>query len=202
MIEIKRIYKSFGEKNIFENFSLTINDGDFIIFSGASGCGKTTLLNMIGSLESVDSGEILYNNVNVSNRRNQRKYLSEKVGFIFQNFALVENKSVRENLEMIRKKNRSKISIEEALTAVGMIDNIDSKIYTLSGGEQQRVALARVMVKKCELILCDEPTGSVDHENGDIIMGILDGLNKQGKTVIIVTHDEKYKNFKGRLIKI
>ena len=73
---------------------------------------------------------------------------------------------------------------------------------TLSGGEQQRVALARVMVKKCELILCDEPTGSVDHENGDIIMGILDGLNKQGKTVIIVTHDEKYKNFKGRLIEI
>ena len=83
-----------------------------------------------------------------------------------------------------------------------MIDNIDSKIYTLSGGEQQRVALARVMVKKCELILCDEPTGSVDHENGDIIMGILDELNKQGKTVIIVTHDEKYKNFKGRLIEI
>ena len=101
-----------------------------------------------------------------------------KIGFIFQNFVLMEEKTVRQNLEIIQQKNRTKISIEKALELVKMGDKADSKVYTLSGGEQQRVALARLLVKKCSLILADEPTGSLDRSNAKLVMGI---LNKTGR---------------------
>lgn len=191
MIEIKSVSKKFDENIVFENFSINIDSGDFIVFSGASGCGKTTLLNMIGGLEKPDSGNIIVDGNDIFDSKNRRAYFANKVGFLFQNFALVENKTARQNLAFVRKADRTGITIKEALENVGISDKADTKVYKLSGGEQQRVALARLMLKKCDIILADEPTGSLDDGNAQIVMDALHKINERGKTIIIVTHNEK-----------
>ena len=203
MIKFDKVSKAFGEHILFRGLTFEIEDGEFVIFSGASGCGKTTLPNMIGGLEKLSGGTILVDGIDITKRSNQLEYFREKVGFLFQNFALVENKTVRQNLELVRKKNRSDVSIEQAVEKVGLSDKLDAKVYTLSGGEQQRIALARLMVKKCDLILADEPTGSLDKANAERIMSILKSLNtEQGKTVIMVTHDEELKKQGSRIIEL
>jgi len=202
MIEIRGLHKSYGERILFDHFNMTIPDQDFIIFSGVSGCGKTTLLNMIGALEKPDKGEILVDGIDIGKRKNRLKYFSETVGFLFQNFALMEDKTVDQNLKIIKAQNRSSISMETALDRVGLKDKLNNKVYTLSGGEQQRVALARLMMKKCSLILADEPTGSLDRANADIVMDILKEINKEGKTVVIVSHDESIKKKAERVVEL
>lgn len=202
MIEIKNLHKSFEDCKLFSNLNITIQDGEFVILSGVSGCGKTTLLNMIGSIEKIDDGEILVDGINITKPKNQLEYFRTKVGFLFQNFALVDNKTVRENLKLIRNDSKSDISIEEALEMVGLIKKIDQKVYKLSGGEQQRVALARLMVKKCDIILADEPTGSLDKVNAESVIEILKSMNKMGKTIIMATHNENYKKIGTRIINL
>lgn len=202
MITIKNLSKSFGEKKLFENYSLQINDGEFVIFTGVSGCGKTTLLNMIGSLESADSGEIEVDGMDITQKKNQREYLKSKVGFLFQNFALVDNKTVEENLKLVKNDCRSGVSIEEALEMVGLSDKAKQKVYSLSGGEQQRVALARLIVKKCDCVLADEPTGSLDRKNAYTVFSILEKINESSKTVIMVTHDESFREKGKRVIEL
>lgn len=189
MISIRNLHKSFGDKVLFENYNLEIPDGSFVVISGDSGCGKSTLLNMIGGIESPDKGKITIDGYCLAEKGKRQEYFKSVVGFLFQNFALLENKTVRENLEMIQKSGRTNISVEEALTRVGLLSSVNKKVYKLSGGEQQRVALARLMIKKCSVILADEPTGSLDKKNSDIVMSVLHELNQQGKTVIVVTHD-------------
>lgn len=201
MIKFENVSKSFGEHKLFENINHEIKDGEFVIFSGASGCGKTTMLNIIGGLEKTSTGRVLVDGVDISKRKNQLEFFRNKVGFLFQNFALVENKTVRQNLELVKNNNRSDITIEQALEKVGLPKKIDEKIYTLSGGEQQRVALARLMIKKCDLILADEPTGSLDKANAMAVMDIIESMNKeQNKTIIMVTHDEELKTRGSRII--
>ncbi len=202
MIEIKNISKSFGEKIIFENFSLSINNGDFLAFTGESGCGKSTMLNIIGGLEKVNEGVVLFDGFSVQDRKKQKYYYSECVNFLFQNFALIESKTVRENLNIIPKKYREDITVEEALQSVGLSEKIDTKVYKLSGGEQQRVALARVSLKKCKLILADEPTGSLDRENAQAVIKKLTDLNDKGKTVILVTHNSDIIPERARVINL
>ena len=202
MITIKNLSKSFGEKKLFENYSLQINDGEFVIFTGVSGCGKTTLLNMIGSLESADSGEIRVDRTDITKKKNQRVYLKRKVGFLFQNFALVDNKTVEENLRLVKNDCRSGVSTEEALEMVGLSDKAKQKVYSLSGGEQQRAALARLIVKKCDCVLADEPTGSLDRKNADTVFSMLEKINESGKTVIMVTHDESFREKGKRVIEL
>ena len=198
MIEIESIDKSFGEHVVFKDFSAVIQTGELVGFSGVSGCGKTTLLNMIGAIEPVDKGRILVDGMDISNRKNQLLYYREKVGFLFQNFALVDDKSVYDNLKMVR--YRTNKTIEEVLEKVDLSYAIHQKVYQLSGGEQQRVALARLMLKSCDLILADEPTGSLDKDNAERVMQILRSLNEEGRTVIIVSHDEEIKKTLGRNI--
>lgn len=200
MIEIKGVRKEFDGQMVFDGINLVIENGDFVVFSGPSGCGKTTLLNMIGALEPVDSGNILVDGVDITQKRNHLNYFRTKIGFLFQNFALVDNKTVRQNLELIQRRYRSQTSIEAALQTIGLAEKINQKVYTLSGGEQQRVALARLMLKKCDIILADEPTGSLDSANAARVMSILRMLNDQGKTVILVTHDENIKQQGKRLV--
>lgn len=202
MIELKNIYKSFGDRCIFDNFNLTVKDGEFVVFSGVSGCGKTTLLNIIGSLEPIDRGEISVDGIDITKKKNQNEYLKNKVGFLFQNFALIDTKTVAENLNLLLKKSRSGISITKALEKVGLQGSENTPVYKLSGGEQQRVALARLMMKKCDIILADEPTGSLDKDNALLVFNILKQLNTSGKTVIVVTHDESLGSLYGRMIKL
>lgn len=202
MIEIKNVSKSFNKIPLFENLNLVIQDGEYVVLSGKSGCGKTTILNMIGALEKIDSGEILVDGKNINKLNNKMKFFQNKVGFLFQNFALVDNKTVYQNLDVVYDKSRSGVTIEQALEQVGLSDKKNTKVFQLSGGEQQRVAIARLLIKKCDLILADEPTGSLDKENGDRIMDLLENLHKQGKTIVLVTHNEEYKTYGDRMIEI
>lgn len=202
MIEGINLTKKFGDRLLFDNLSFTIKTGEFVCFSGESGKGKTTLLNMIGQIEPPTSGQIRYDGKEVRTSRDMLAFLATKVGFIFQNFALVEGKTVSQNLEFVKKKNRQNISVEEALERVGLADKLHAKVYTLSGGEQQRVALARLYIKKADIILADEPTGSLDRHNADLVMSILKDLNSQGKTIVLVTHDDVIKERCNRIIEL
>jgi putative ABC transport system ATP-binding protein len=202
MIEIKGIHKTFDDKLLFSDFDLKIDSADFVVLAGPSGCGKTTLLNIIGALETVDKGEVTVDGIDITNKKNHLNYFRTKIGFLFQNFALIDHKTVEQNLEMIQKQYRSHLTIEEALSRVGLKDKIKKKVFTLSGGEQQRVALARLMLKKCDLILADEPTGSLDQKNAQLVIEILKNLNKEGKTIVLVTHDETIKQKGKRLVNL
>lgn len=200
MIEVRSIEKRFGDKIVLKDFSVTIQDGEFVVFAGKSGCGKTTLLNMIGGLEKPDSGLILVDGQDIYKKKMRKEYFAAKVGFLFQNFALLEDETVRKNLQMVQKKYRNDISVEEALEKVGLSREIDTEVYKLSGGEQQRVALARLMFKKCDIILTDEPTGSLDRENAGVVMELLHRFQEEGKTIVLVTHDETIINKERKVI--
>ena len=203
MIEIKNINKSFENKEIFKNYNLEINDGDFILITGHSGCGKTTLLNMIGSIEKPNSGDILVDGQSIYDKKYQLKYLREKVGFLFQNFALADGDTVISNFKLVKKACRTDISYEQALSFVNLNDDVlKQKVYTLSGGEQQRVAIARLLIKKCDIILADEPTASLDRKNACDIFDLLTELNKKGKTIIVASHDMSFKKYVGRVIEL
>ena len=202
MITIQNLCKRFGDKVLFENYNLSIPDREFVVFSGESGCGKTTLLNMIGCLEKPDSGSIVIDGIDIWKTKRRRDLFSYKLGFLFQNFALLEDKTVLQNLNIINKKYRSAMSPEEALELVGLSDAINTKVYKLSGGEQQRVALARLMLKQSDVIIADEPTGSLDERNADIVMELLHKINESGKTVILVTHNDRIINNESRVIEL
>lgn len=201
-IEIRSLCKSFDKKVLFRDFECSVGKGEFVVITGNSGCGKTTLLNMIGGLEPVTSGKILVDGLDITVQRNLRRYYRDVVGFVFQNFALVEQKTVEENLNMVHRSGRSAVTAEQALASVGLKDVLKQKVHALSGGEQQRAALARLRMKKCDLILADEPTGSLDRKNGEKVMEILHGMNDEGKTVIMVTHDETLIRESDRVIRL
>ena len=202
MIVIQNLCKKFEDKVLFNNYNCSIADGEFVVFCGESGCGKTTLLNMIGCLEKPDSGSIIIDDIDIWRTKKKRELFSHKLGFLFQNFALLEGRTVAQNLQIIQKKSRTETSIEDALSAVGLTNKMNTKVYKLSGGEQQRVALARLMLKKCDVILADEPTGSLDEENADMVMDILHLLNQAGKTVVLVTHNEKIMETERNVIRL
>lgn len=201
-IDLQNISKSFGDQPLFDHFNLEIKRGEFVIITGQSGCGKTTLLNMIGGLEPLSDGKIIVDGLDITKAKNLKKYYRDTVGFIFQNFALVEQKTVEENLRMVHPKGRSTITFEEALQSVGLTHTLKQKVYSLSGGEQQRVALARLRLKNCDVILTDEPTGSLDRKNGQLVMNLLRQLNQEGKTVLMVTHDESLIQENDRVIRL
>ncbi|BAK98734.1 putative ABC transporter ATP-binding protein [Oscillibacter valericigenes Sjm18-20] len=202
MIEVIKLCKRFDNRVLFSDLSFQIQTGEFVCFSGESGKGKTTLLNMIGQLEPPTSGEIQYDGEAIGSNKERLEFLRTKVSFIFQNFALVEGKTVAQNLAFVRKNNRRDISMESVLARVGLVDKINEKIYTLSGGEQQRVALARSFYKCSEIILADEPTGSLDQQNAGQVVSLLRELNAEGKTVVLVTHDERIKRICDRTIEL
>lgn len=202
MIEIKEISKAFGDHVIFKDLDLNIEKGEFVVFCGPSGCGKTTLLNIIGGLEKIDEGSLIVDGMDISGKRPKKDYYLTKVGFLFQNFAILENKTVKENIELVQNKARTGITVAEALEKVGLKDKENEKVYKLSGGEQQRVAVARLLFKKCDIILADEPTGSLDRANGDNILKLLHMLNDMGKTVVLVTHDDKIIEREKRIIRL
>lgn len=201
MIEMKNIYKSFGkdhnERKIFENFSFTISKGDMVAIMGKSGSGKTTLLNIIGGLESIDKGTYLFNGKDVSrfSEKELLKFRRKNISFIFQNFALINEYSVMDNILLPLKYRYRNIDKEKLASARELLDKLDigyvcdQKIDNLSGGEKQRIAIARSLISNTNVILADEPTGALDEKSGHMIMELFKQMKNIGKTIIIVTHD-------------
>lgn len=196
MIKLENISKSFGNDVILEDLTLEINEGDFISISGESGSGKTTLLNLIGLLEKPDAGTVYIDSKN-NHIKDKRMIYRDKIGFLFQHYALLDNLTVSKNLELVtkikheKKKKHTEI-IDTALLEVGLSPKIkNKKIYQLSGGEQQRVALARLIIQDPKYILADEPTGNLDEFNKYKVFNCLKKLNDSQKTVIFVTHDKE-----------
>lgn len=185
MIEINNISKKYKNKFVFKQLSLSIDEGEMVAITGESGVGKTTFLNCLGQLETIDQGEILIDGEKIT-KSNLRKFFRETAGFLFQNFALIDNETVKKNLEMVSK-NEEKIIA--TLSDFGIESLLNSKIYQLSGGEQQRVALVRLILKNPSIIFADEPTASLDEKNSRVVFEALKKLHHQGKTIIIVTHD-------------
>lgn len=195
MIELQHIWKQFGSRIIFSDLNLNFQSGMVYALIGDSGCGKTTLLNMLAKLETFDKGEIVYKGKSLTSLKNEEFYRNE-LGYLFQNFGLLESQTIRENLELglIGKKQNKKQEKErlllQALQAVRLdYLSLNQKIYELSGGEAQRVALAKIILKDPPLILADEPTASLDPKNSKEIMEILLELRNSNRTIIIATHN-------------
>lgn len=195
MIELQHIWKQFGSRIIFSDLSLNFQSGMVYALIGDSGCGKTTLLNMLAKLETFDKGEIIYKGKSLTSLKNNEFYRNE-LGYLFQNFGLLESQTIRENLElgMIGKKKNKKQEKERLLLQALQAVRLDylclnQKIFELSGGEAQRVALAKIILKNPPLILADEPTASLDPKNSKEIMEILLELRNANRTIIIATHN-------------
>ncbi|MQW22888.1 MULTISPECIES: putative bacteriocin export ABC transporter [unclassified Lactococcus] len=192
MITLKNISKKFGEHEILNNFSHEFEAGKAYGLVGASGSGKTTLLNIIGKLEKSDVGEILIGDRKLKDIKEQL-YFRDIVGYLFQNYGLIDNETIEQNLALafvgkkIKKSEQKKIMIQ-TLEKVNLAPDLKRKIYSLSGGEAQRVAIAKVMIKNPPLILADEPTASLDSANGKEVIELILGLLDKDKTIIIATH--------------
>lgn len=209
-IEVLNVTKKFGKRYIFKNLNLSVEEGEFVAIVGPSGCGKSTLLNMIGLLESIDSGQIKLNGKEIPKIESNRATLLRRntINYLFQSFALINDMTIYQNLFLAMKflnitDKEKDNKINEILKKVHLEDFRDEKVNTLSGGEQQRVALARTIIKPGDIILADEPTGALDSLSTEIVFNLIKNLSKQyKKTVIMVTHNKDLANQADRIINI
>ncbi|MGL5243641.1 MAG: ABC transporter ATP-binding protein [Sarcina sp.] len=213
LINLQNISRVYGEKdNIFEalkNINLSINSGELIAIVGPSGSGKSTLLNVIGTLDTYNSGNYILKGVDIGNFKSKKiaEYRNKIFGFVVQHFALINEYTVYENIEVplkyanVSKKER-KNKINKLLEHLELSSKYNKYPTELSGGQCQRVAIARALVNNPDIILADEPTGALDQSTGEMVMNIFKELNKKGKTVIIITHDEKVADQCNRVIRI
>ena len=206
MIELRNINKGFDDRIVLENLNYNFYEGNSYALIGSSGAGKTTLLNIIGKLEEADSGDIIVNDINLNNIK-EKDYFKNYLSYLFQNFGLIENKSIQENLmlafvgEKIDKLEKQQ-KMNEALKRVHLDVKLNRKIYTLSGGEAQRVALAKTILKDSPIILADEPTASVDQKNSEEIIELILSLKKENKIIIIATHSPDIYNQVDHILEI
>ena len=190
-IDLLNVSKSFGSKKIFTDLNLKFESGKSYALIGGSGSGKSTLLNIIGRLEKIDSGNVLVDEQDIWKIK-ERTFFKNTVGYVFQNYSLIDNKTVYDNLSLITK---DKKTITDVLEKVGLSsDYLHQKIYELSGGQAQRVAIARMLMKPRKIILADEPTGALDGEIGKEIIRLLLNEKDEDKYVIIATHDPAVYN--------
>ncbi len=196
--QLSGVTKRFGQRTVVRAIDLAVESGEMVAITGPSGSGKSTVLNLLGLLEPIDEGRLsLFGEAapKVGSRKATR-LLRYRLGYLFQNFALIDTDTVDANLRLAQAyartpRARRDAARRAALERVGMSGAGGQRVYELSGGEQQRVAVARLMLKPCDLILADEPTGSLDAVNARMVLTQLQELNSAGKTVIVVTHDER-----------
>ena len=207
-IEFKNVCKLYqvGEVSTkaLDNASFTIEQGELVTIVGPSGSGKSTCLNILGGMDNVTQGTVIKNNKDISkfNTKQLIEYRKSSIGFVFQFYNLIQNLTVKENLELAASRTNDKQDLNELLEQVGLKDKKDNFPSQLSGGEQQRVAIARALAKSPDLLLCDEPTGALDYENSKQILKLIEKTNKKYKvTTIIVTHNEAITPMSDKIIK-
>jgi putative ABC transport system ATP-binding protein len=208
-IEFKNVCKYYfmGENRISaaDNMSFNIEKSEFCVVVGPSGAGKTTLLNMLGGMDSCDSGDIILDNVKISgmSEHDMTNYRRYDVGFVFQFYNLIQNLTALENVELASEISKNPLDPKEVLSAVGLEDRLNNFPAQLLGGEQQRVSIARALAKNPKILLCDEPTGALDYNNGKNILKLLqDSCRKTGKTVIVITHNQAIAQMADRVMHI
>ncbi|MFR4997961.1 ATP-binding cassette domain-containing protein [Clostridium paraputrificum] len=191
--DVKKIYK-MGEVEIeaLSGVDFSINKGEFVVVAGASGAGKSTILNILGGMDSPTSGEIIVDGVEISKYSSKEltTYRRYDIGFVFQFYNLVQNLTVTENVELATQICKNPLDVAETVKAVGLEKRKDNFPAQLSGGEQQRVAIARALAKNPKLLLCDEPTGALDYNTGKAVLKLLqDTCREKGMTVVVITHN-------------
>ncbi len=203
---VRKVYKS-GEVEItaLDGVDFTINEGEFVVVLGASGAGKSTILNILGGMDTATSGEVIVDGEDITgyNQKRLTMYRREKIGFVFQFYNLITNLNALENVEFAASVTQNHLDPAETLKAVGLSDRATNFPSQLSGGEQQRVAIARAIAKNPLLLLCDEPTGALDYKTGKMILKLLENVNaKFKKTVVLITHNSAIAPMADKVIHV
>ena len=209
IIEFKDVKKHYqiGEVTIeaLKGVNFSIKKGEFVVILGASGAGKSTILNLLGGMDTVSYGEILVQGENITKYKDKKltQYRREKIGFVFQFYNLISNLTALENVEFASAVTKHAFNPKEILTRVGLTDRANNFPTQLSGGEQQRVAIARAVAKNPLLLLCDEPTGALDDVSGQSILNLLDELNRDfHKTIVLITHNVQIAEMATKVIHV
>lgn len=208
-VELKDVKKTYqmGEVTIHavDGIDLAIEKGEFVVIVGPSGAGKTTVLNILGGMDTCSEGNIIVDGVDISNynTRQLTTYRRDDIGFVFQFYNLIQNLTAVENVELALQICKNPLNAETVLSEVGLSDRMNNFPAQLSGGEQQRVSIARALAKNPKLLLCDEPTGALDYNTGKAILKLLqDTCRQNGMTVVVITHNSAIAPMADRVIKI
>jgi putative ABC transport system ATP-binding protein len=208
MRDLSRVYRTDTvETTALDGINLDVEDGEFVAVMGPSGCGKSTLLNVMGMLDSPTSGSYVFNGTEVAGLPEAKlaDFRKKNIGFIFQSFNLVDELSVRENIELALlyhdvPSGERRRRVDEVMDKVGIAHRAKHRPSQLSGGQQQRVAVARALVGNPNLILADEPTGNLDTQHGEEVMKMLQALNAEGSTIVMVTHSPSHADYASRVV--
>ena len=208
MRNLSRVYRTDTvETTALDGIFLDVADGEFVAVMGPSGCGKSTLLNVIGMLDSPTEGSYIFNGTEVAGLSESKlaDFRKRNIGFIFQSFNLVDELSVRENIELALlyhnvPTGERRARVDQVMDKVGIAHRAKHRPSQLSGGQQQRVAVARALVASPKLILADEPTGNLDTQHGEEVMKMLQALNAEGSTIVMVTHSPAHADYAGRVV--
>ncbi|ATM85601.1 ABC transporter ATP-binding protein [Yersinia enterocolitica] len=206
VIETRHLYKRFGQVTALEDINIRINRGEFVAIMGASGSGKTTLMNILTCLDTVSEGQVLLDGIDAAglDEEGRRKFRADKIGLVFQQFHLIPYLTALENI-MLAQHYHSVVDEEAArqvLEQVGMTPRMDHLPSQLSGGEQQRVCIARALVNQPPIIFADEPTGNLDEENEQRVLDLLNHIHRQGRTIVMVTHNPDLGCVADRIIRL
>ncbi len=208
-VEFKHVYKTYQSGDIkveaLKDASFEIGKGEICVIVGQSGAGKTTLLNILGGMDKLTNGNVFLDGKDVAeyNKKQLATYRRQDIGFVFQFYNLIPNLTAIENVEIATQLSKNPMNPEEVLEMVGLKERRDNFPAQLSGGEQQRVSIARALAKNPKLLLCDEPTGALDYETGKAVLKLLqDCSRKNGMTVVIITHNQALTAMADRIIKV
>lgn len=208
-LQIKNLKKSFGEGDnrieVLKGIELTVKKSEICVLLGPSGSGKSTLLNIIGGIDSADSGDILIEGEKIAdmNEKTLTLYRRKHLGYIFQMYNLIPNLTVRENIEVGAYLSEKPLDVDELLHTLGLYEHRNKLPNQLSGGQQQRTAIGRAIVKNPDILLCDEPTGALDYQTSKEILKLIETVNKKyGNTIVMVTHNDAIKDMADRVVKM
>ncbi|POD94474.1 ABC transporter ATP-binding protein [Pectobacterium odoriferum] len=206
VIETRQLYKRFGQVTALDNINIRIARGEFVAIMGASGSGKTTLMNILTCLDTVSEGQVLLDGVDAAglDEEGRRQFRADKIGLVFQQFHLIPFLTALENVMLAQHYHSvvDEVAAQRVLEQVGLAHRVDHLPSQLSGGEQQRVCIARALVNEPPVIFADEPTGNLDEENERQVLDLLKDLHRQGRTIVMVTHNPELGRFADRIIRL